>query len=130
MRDRGCAFPGCTQVHHTDAHHIRHWADGGQTDIDNLVQLCRHHHRLLHEGGFRVRTTTSGGLMFVTPEGTTIPQAPRQPRGDCTQITRMNAQHRVRASAEALYPVDSVGERFELGWTVEGLLESRRLRRE
>jgi hypothetical protein len=129
MRDRGCAFPGCTQVHHTDAHHIQHWADGGRTDIDNLVQLCRHHHRLLHEGGFRVRRTKHG-VAFANPDGKTIPQAPRQPRGDCTQITKANGRHGVNASAEALYPVDSVGERFELGWTVEGLLESRRPRRE
>jgi hypothetical protein len=129
MRDRGCVFPGCTQVHHTDAHHIEHWSDGGPTDLDNLVQLCRHHHRLLHEGGFGVRSA-KGNLVFLTPEGTAIPQAPRQPRGDCTQVTRANAKHGVRASAEALYPVDSAGERFELGWTVEGLLDSRRPRRE
>jgi hypothetical protein len=129
MRDRGCVFPGCTQVHHTDAHHIEHWADGGPTNLDNLVQLCRHHHRLLHEGGFGVRSAKTGPV-FLTPEGKTIPQAPRQPRGDCTHVTRTNAKHDVRASAEALYPVDSVGERFELGWTVEGLLDSRRPRRE
>jgi hypothetical protein len=52
-RDRGCRFLGRT-IHHTvDAHHIQHWAHGGPTAIENLVLLCRYHHRLLHEGGAR-----------------------------------------------------------------------------
>jgi hypothetical protein len=129
MRDDGCAFPGCHQRHHTDAHHIRHWADGGRTDIDNLVQICRHHHRLLHEGGFSVQRTKHG-FVFVTPGGQPIPQAPRQPRGDCTAIVSTNAQRGVHVSAETLYPVGSTGENFHLGWTVEGLMDSRRPRRE
>ena len=49
-RDRGCRFPGCVNTRFVDGHHIRHWADGGATCLDNLVLLCRHHHRLLHEG--------------------------------------------------------------------------------
>jgi len=49
VRDRHCAFPGCTRLPLAcDAHHIVHWADGGLTDLDNLIMLCRHHHRLLH----------------------------------------------------------------------------------
>jgi hypothetical protein len=51
-RDRGCRFPGCVNTRFVDGHHIRHWADGGPTRLDNLVLLCRHHHRLLHEGGY------------------------------------------------------------------------------
>ena len=54
MRDRGCRFPGCGS-RFTDAHHVQHWADGGATRLDNLILLCRTHHRLLHEGGFRLR---------------------------------------------------------------------------
>ncbi len=53
-RDHGCRFPGCVNTRFVDGHHIRHWADGGQTNLDNLVLLCRHHHRLLHEGGYYV----------------------------------------------------------------------------
>ena len=52
-RDTGCRFPGCT-ARHCDAHHLVHWADGGRTSLDNLVLLCRRHHRLLHEGGYRI----------------------------------------------------------------------------
>ena len=53
-RDRGqCQFPGCDS-RHCDAHHVEHWADGGETRLQNLVLACRFHHRALHEGGFRV----------------------------------------------------------------------------
>jgi hypothetical protein len=42
LRDAGgCRFPGCTNTRHLDGHHIEHWADGGATSLDNLVQLCR-----------------------------------------------------------------------------------------
>ncbi len=48
-RDHGCAFPGCGAVPaHCEGHHVTHWADGGPTDLDNLVLLCRYHHGLLH----------------------------------------------------------------------------------
>jgi hypothetical protein len=124
MRDDGCTFPGCNQRHHNDAHHIEHWVDGGRTDIENLALLCRHHHRLLHEGGFGLRRTASG-LVFTTAAGKPIPQAPRQPRGDCSAVVRTNARRGVRVSAETLYPVDSAGENFHLGWTVEGLMDTR-----
>ncbi|MBV6726566.1 HNH endonuclease signature motif containing protein [Nocardioides daeguensis] len=50
VRDRHCAFPGCTRMPLAcDAHHVVHWADGGATSLDNLVMLCRHHHVLVHQ---------------------------------------------------------------------------------
>lgn len=49
LRDGGCAFPGCDRPHGwCHSHHVRHWADGGSTELNNLVLLCGHHHRLLH----------------------------------------------------------------------------------
>jgi hypothetical protein len=53
IRDRGCRFPACG-ARYTDAHHVRHWADGGETSLSNCLLLCSHHHRLVHEGGWRV----------------------------------------------------------------------------
>jgi Domain of unknown function (DUF222)/HNH endonuclease len=51
VRDRGCTHPGCDRgPQWTDAHHVLHWADGGSTSLDNLVLLCRQHHRTVHEG--------------------------------------------------------------------------------
>jgi hypothetical protein len=77
-RDKGCRFPGCTRKHFTDGHHIRHWADGGETRLDNLVLLCRHHHRLVHEGGFDTHVDDAGVLRFTTPAGASLPTAPAQ----------------------------------------------------
>jgi len=76
-RDRGCRFPGCTARRFVDGHHIRHWADGGATNIDNLVLLCRHHHRLVHEGGFSVWAVASGHPVFARPDGMPIVECGR-----------------------------------------------------
>ena len=53
-RDKHCVFPGCTQTRHLQIHHIKHWADGGSTCVDNAACLCSHHHMLVHEGGYRI----------------------------------------------------------------------------
>jgi hypothetical protein len=76
LRDRGCRFPGCTHYRHVDAHHIRHWADGGETRLSNLVELCGRHHRLLHEGGYGLRVANDGALLFTRPDGEPIPEMP------------------------------------------------------
>ena len=76
-RDRGqCQFPGC-ESRHCDAHHVEHWADGGETRLQNLVLACRFHHRALHEGGFRVvPADTDGQFRFLRPDGTPLPAEP------------------------------------------------------
>ena len=71
-RDDGCRFPGCTHKHFIDGHHIRHWADGGETSLDNLVLLCRHHHRLVHEGGFACEKSETNQLLFRDERGEVI----------------------------------------------------------
>jgi len=63
-RDKGCRFPGCTNTRFVDGHHIQHWADGGETSLANLVLLCRHHHHLVHEGGFVCESSGDGGITF------------------------------------------------------------------
>ncbi|MFT4764536.1 MAG: hypothetical protein ACI9OH_001631, partial [Oleispira sp.] len=53
IRDGGCCqFPGCCESRYVEGHHVKHWADGGETKLDNLVTLCRYHHRELHRGKF------------------------------------------------------------------------------
>jgi hypothetical protein len=61
VRDRGCRFPGCNNRRWVDAHHVHHWAHGGETKLDNLISLCRRHHRLLHEGGYTLGWGTGVG---------------------------------------------------------------------
>jgi hypothetical protein len=65
-RDRGCRFPGCGLTL-CDHHHLRHWDDGGESTLDNLVRLCRRHHRAVHEEGFTVERTAGGELRFFRP---------------------------------------------------------------
>ncbi|GAB3306769.1 HNH endonuclease signature motif containing protein [Haliea atlantica] len=54
-RDGVCQYPGCQESEYVDAHHIQHWSEGGETRLDNLVTLCRFHHRELHRGCFDIR---------------------------------------------------------------------------
>ena len=69
-RDRGCRFPGCG-LRFTDAHHVVHWADGGATSLTNCLLLCRHHHRLVHEGGWTVQWWGDGRAVFIDARGGT-----------------------------------------------------------
>jgi hypothetical protein len=78
-RDGGCAFPGCTHTHFVDAHHIRHWADGGETSLENTTLLCSGHHRLVHEGGYTIRKDHQERWYFMRPDGRAIPQYGYQP---------------------------------------------------
>jgi len=68
-RDKGCRFPGCTHEKWLTAHHVVHWADGGETAAENLVMLCSKHHRLLHEGGFEIKPGASGQWHFRNASG-------------------------------------------------------------
>jgi hypothetical protein len=80
VRDGGCAFPSCDRpVGWCDAHHIRHWADGGTTDLTNLVLLCRRHHTMTHSG-FAIRMVV-GRPEFRRPDGTLI-----QPRARAAPV--------------------------------------------
>jgi hypothetical protein len=85
-RDGGCRFPGCTNHKFVDGHHIIHWADGGETSLNNLVLLCRHHHHLVHEGGFDCKRSKEGEIYFLdqkerylepfaTPKETTLEES-------------------------------------------------------
>ena len=93
-RDTGCCFPGCTYHRYLDAHHIEHWADGGETRLSNLVTLCRWHHRLVHEGGISIEAITGGGWRFRRLDGRefdTVRPAPSR----AYPWTRLSETHRV-----------------------------------
>jgi uncharacterized protein DUF222/HNH endonuclease len=94
-RDRGCRFPGCG-LRFTDAHHIVHWGDGGETRLDNLVLLCRRHHRRVHEGGVRVCSDAMGQVVFFTPSGDAFADAPHGPKLGADPVRRLVSRNRSR----------------------------------
>ena len=73
-RDKGCAFPGCHRKRFVDAHHIHHWSAGGETSLKNLVLLCSRHHRLVHEGGYRILKDYRDQWCFKRPDGIAVPR--------------------------------------------------------
>ncbi len=68
-----CRFPGCRNRRFVDIHHIKHWADGGETAIDTLMLLCSKHHTLLHEGRFRIDRDFRNHWTFFRPDGIAVP---------------------------------------------------------
>jgi Domain of unknown function (DUF222)/HNH endonuclease len=116
-RDRGCRFPGCGARRFVQAHHIEHWADGGATSMANLVHLCHHHHRLLHEGGYTLARGDAGTLTFRRPDGKRIVACPPPPRG---HTAALRARHPTIAH-DACRSL-SEGERMDLALGVDALL--------
>jgi len=71
IRDRHCRFPGCTRPPlMSHAHHLQHWIDGGPTNLNNLILLCGHHHRLVHAEPWQIAQSSPGRFTFVPPAGT------------------------------------------------------------
>jgi len=64
----------------TDAHHLIAWYYGGETNVDQLLLLCRHHHMLVHEGRWSIRLDRDTGEVWVTrPDGSPYELGPSQP---------------------------------------------------
>ena len=140
LRDGGCRFPGCNQHRWTDAHHIRHWADGGETSLDNLVTLCRHHHRSLHRDEYRIERGTDGGLVFIDARRQPIPLAIHPQFGDgsgsgntagaevapsaADRVEQLQAEHRERSVEidKSTAVTRWAGERMDYSTAVEWLL--------
>jgi hypothetical protein len=132
-----CRFPGCTNKHYVDGHHIKHWADGGETRLSNLVLLCRYHHRQVHEGGVAVQVLNDGALRFTVKNGRSFDsQVPaRDVAGrsgshhTSTDVTRGNWSQLVADLAESgatITPDTAVtrwrGERMDYGIAIDALL--------
>ncbi|HEU4593287.1 MAG TPA: DUF222 domain-containing protein [Steroidobacteraceae bacterium] len=116
-RDKGCRFPGCSNARYIDMHHIKHWANGGETRPSNLVSLCRFHHRAVHEGGYDVRILDDGALRFVRPDGRALEIGAtdgHQPAGD------------VRALPQGKFVSTWRGDQMDLGMAVDVLIQQSR----
>ena len=113
-RDKGCRFPGCCNKRYIDFHHIKHWANGGETKPSNLVSLCRFHHRAVHEGGMKVQILNDGALRFIRADGDDIDNiAPgcSQPPGDPSQVPKGSP------------PSAWKGDRMDYGLAIDVLLQ-------
>ena len=123
-RDGGCRFPGCG-VRYSDAHHIVHWADGGETKLGNLVNLCRRHHRAVHEEGFRVEVGEAGEpeIRFFRPDGRPFPAVPESPPVPADAAEELARMHRARGIVPDAWTATPLwqGEVFDFGMAVEAL---------
>ena len=133
-RDGGCRFPGCTRTRFTEGHHLKHWADGGETRLGNLVTLCRFHHRLVHEGGFGLRVTDDGVFVFTRPDGVRVAENGEQCfRGSVVAAVEPDASFeetlRIHVlNLEAGLAIDAktsrcrwLGERMDYSQAIEGM---------
>ena len=118
-RDRRCRFPGC-DAHHCDAHHVRHWADGGPTRLDNLLLVCRRHHRAVHEEGFSVELRDDGEARFFWPDGRPLPDAPLAPTWAGTALGSTDAHLETAGLTVDPHTAtpDWLGERLDLDWAI------------
>ena len=126
-RDRQCRFPGCGN-RRCDGHHIEHWADGGRTALDNLVLLCRRHHRAVHEEGFRVMIDAAGDARFLGPDGLPLAEAPPAPAWTGPPLQPTNdalATTGIQIDADTATP-SWRGERLDLDYAMSVLWRPRR----
>jgi Domain of unknown function (DUF222)/HNH endonuclease len=124
-RDRGCRFPGCSNARYVDAHHIQHWSKGGETKLSNLVQLCRFHHRQVHEGRVVVQTLDDGALRFVRPDGESFDSvAPdhTRPLSDWRQLPEHHEQQGIHIDKKTA-ATRWRGETMDYGLAIEVLLQ-------
>jgi hypothetical protein len=103
-RDPHCRWPGCTHSRHWEGHHCRHWADGGPTNLANVVNVCRYHHRLLHEGGYFV-AKDGDDFVFCRPDGSLIPPVDGSLQQSIARAQRDLAIVRLASSVEERRPV-------------------------
>ena len=121
-RDRNCRFPGC-HGHFCQAHHIRHWAQGGPTTLSNLALLCRRHHRAVHEEGYQVDRQLDGELRFRRPDGRIVPDVPCSPQAppDPASVVRMhNDEAGIVVGPRTATPTWQ-GERLNVGYAIDVL---------
>jgi hypothetical protein len=124
QRDGGCRFPGCGATR-CDAHHIKHWANGGETNLENTILVCRFHHRLLHEEAFQLKRLPGDEVEFRNPHGLLVPEAPAPPRSPIEPFEAFVKQLEDEGIVVDPYTGTPLwdGERPDLGLAVAGVLE-------
>jgi hypothetical protein len=93
-RDDGCRYPGCNRPPGwTDAHHVQHWTEHGPTATHNLVLLCDHHHKIVHQPGWHA-TFDRYDVHVFRPDGTEVHVTPPRPEGSRTRARHHAARNR------------------------------------
>ncbi len=92
-RDPRCLFPSCN-IRFCEGHHQKHWAEGGETKLWNLLNLCFRHHVAVHEGGYRVEPMPDGTFAFYNPYGHPLPQAVTPPTLEGDPVAALEAANR------------------------------------
>ncbi len=108
-RDRICTYPGCHHQRFLQAHHVHHWADGGETSLVNLVLLCSTHHTLVHEGGFSLQRHADGAVYFVRPDGRPLETPSAEDDTDAARLPDRGSPCAVPPSAEDPHEVRDEG---------------------
>jgi uncharacterized protein DUF222/HNH endonuclease len=119
-RDGQCRFPGCERRRFLDAHHVVHWADGGETSLRNTLLLCRSHHDLLHEGGFTIRPGPDGELRFRSPYGFILESSPALGRASAERLSEDNRARGLEIGADTC--LAGSGERVDLAACVDAVV--------
>jgi hypothetical protein len=121
-RQRGCRYPRCERTRFVDAHHVQHWSSGGETNLQNLVLLCRRHHRLVHEHGYTLSLDPDGTPHFQNQHGTAIPNLPARP-----PPARPNGlhdqQHRLGLMIDDDTCKNGHGDRMDLALAVDAVIQ-------
>jgi hypothetical protein len=117
-RDRGCRFPSCGATRFLHAHHVVFVTNGGKTALSNLVSLCGTHHRLVHDGGWRLKLAPSGAVRVFSPAGTELPVvAPAL----ATPTETLEAALVARGLVVDPDGLAGDGDRLDLGLAIDGL---------
>jgi Domain of unknown function (DUF222)/HNH endonuclease len=112
-----CCFPGCERRRHLQAHHRHHWAHGGETSLENLVLLCFHHHRLVHEGGYTIEDDPAGRFRFRNRHGVLCPTLPpRPPPGSADELVAEHDRRGLMTGPRTNQ--NGCGDRLDLGLAV------------
>jgi hypothetical protein len=114
----GCRFPGCGERAYVDVHHVHHWAHGGTHHLTNLVELCWHHHRLVHEGGWHIHLDDTGDTIAARPDGTIVRSA--IDRTIDSDLERANHEHGGAIAPDTIVPA-WYGDPLHLGDIISGL---------
>ena len=118
-RDKTCRFPGCANVARLDSHHFVHWTkDGGETELPNLVLLCKRHHRMVHEGGYTMSRDRDGTWTFTRPTGSVV-EVPERPPSSHDDLARNQSEGR-KIERVPLAP-EGAGEGLDLDYVTWAL---------